>query len=143
MNIQHNWISIKRNQTQNLNWTQCTVNCSNLGLPVITWDAKKATILPNFQNHYFILFKKHRNVFVFKEGFHNREKRLTRKKMSHFISKCPYLEQLTVLQVHYLRKFQNLLPYYETINVRSTDCVTHEKELCSKCVKWPHSPTIK
>ena len=40
-----------------------------MGLPDITWDGKTATILPNFQGHLFILFKKHRNVFVFKENF--------------------------------------------------------------------------
>ena len=73
-----------------------TINCSNLGQPDITWDAKKATILQNFQGPYFILPKKHRNVFAFKEIFHNREKRLTRDEMSHVISKCPMLEHLTV-----------------------------------------------
>ena len=55
-----------------------TVNCSNLGQPDITWNAKKTTILQTFQGPYFILPKKHRNVFAFKEIFHNREKRLTR-----------------------------------------------------------------
>ena len=34
-----------------------TVNCSNMGLPDITWDSIKATILQNFQGHHFILFK--------------------------------------------------------------------------------------
>ena len=56
-----------------------SVNCSNLGQPDITWDAKKATILQNLQGPYFILPKNiETNVFAFKEIFHNREKRLTR-----------------------------------------------------------------
>ena len=40
-----------------LNSRLTTVNCSNLGQPDITWDAKKATILQNFQGPYFILLK--------------------------------------------------------------------------------------
>ena len=70
----------------------CTVNCSNLGQPDKTWDVKKATILQNFQGPYFILPK----IFAFKEIIQNREKRVTRNQMSHVISKCPMLEQLTV-----------------------------------------------
>ena len=50
--------------------SQLNVNCSNLGLPDIPWNAKTATISPNFQSHLINLTASRlspakRNKFLF------------------------------------------------------------------------------